>query len=194
MAVFLIPLFLLYVLAALNVLSRDAPGSGPRGAALLLAGLCTLNAAHMALCANVSYYSICPYDAKTRMAVERIVALHDAAPEPERRTLAVDWLVAPSVCFYKIQKRLDWLTVVNIKNLRRPVDYFYLVAPGSKAFRDFQLAGELRVLRGRDLRVVQWFPLSGTVLAAAGDHARKGTAPGGLSPDLSTPVRDPVKP
>jgi hypothetical protein len=167
MAVFLIPLFLLYVLAFLDVVSRPSGKAWPRAAGLLLFGLAALNAVHMARCANISYYAICPYTANARAAVERVAELHAAAPKPEKMTLGIAYDLGPSAHFYKLQKGLDWLNIVDIENLRRPADYYYLIDPGSPAYKEFHLADEYRCLRGTNLRVIGRFPLSGTFLAKA---------------------------
>jgi hypothetical protein len=118
-AIFLIPLYSLFLLFFLRDLGR--PGGAWRPAAsVLLAAVVALSVYHGIRSANVTHTLDWSYDADTKQMIEDVVSLRaeDPAGRPSIR-LGVEWHYWPSSEFYRRRVGFSWLDISMLPTVRR---------------------------------------------------------------------------
>ena len=147
MALYWIPLV---TLAAMLALSCTRAGSISRAAGWIVVVL--------VLAVDVSLLQVTTYadwesDASDRMLVDRLVDDHHGSVR--QVTVGGSWILEPSINFYRVTRRLDWLTPMVRRNPVSGDDYYVLIREDREAVDRL------------GLRVIVDDPRTGTLLAVA---------------------------
>ena len=105
---------------------------------------------------NFKYYIDWQYDASTGKAVSLLQEEHQQNPD-DHVDLGINWLFEPSVNFYRVTRKLDWLGRVDRQGIQhRQFDYYYV-------FEQDTVGGTFR-----NMRLIKSFPLSKSLLLENG--------------------------
>ncbi len=157
-ALYFLPLHGLLVLLLWQHLFLIRPGPVARFGNGGFRALILLACLHGILCLNRTHFYIWKYDAGTRTAVKMIDAAIRKRPESAGKyRLGVNWIFIPSVNYYlyrnRMDKRVQWV-VREDTGADGVFDYYYL------------RPDEGWIIEKRNLKVIEYFPLSHTWLAA----------------------------
>jgi hypothetical protein len=147
-AVFLVPLYFLFLLFFMRDLARLG-GAWRPAVHLLLTVFVAFSLVHGAHSANLTHTKVWSYDADTKQMVQDIVSLRAGDPSARTRVrLGVHWLCWPASEYYRRTDRLSWLDISMLPTAR-PCDLLYLPPDG-------------QTVGGR--AVIKTYPRTGNVL------------------------------
>jgi hypothetical protein len=158
-ALFLVPLFGIWLALAADALARD--GRFTTGVTVASAAVVAAACINLASTANLSYALDWRYDAMTEEAVTAVVQ-----PRGDRRPidLGVSYLFQPTTNFYR-ETRFKWLDECLSDCLATRSDYYYVIGPDVGAVRE------------RGARVIRIYSLTGGVLARDTAPASRSSTP-----------------
>jgi hypothetical protein len=122
-ALFLTPLFLLVLIFLLNNLFESGKAFKITGSfiAICLTGVMIV---HLTNCINFSFATNWDYDADTKNMILDLSKEKETIGK-EKIKLGITWLYEPTVNFYRVTKKLDWLEKVDRKGIEGDYDFCY---------------------------------------------------------------------
>lgn len=108
--------------------------------------------------ANLSTSAEWAYDAKTKDMLESLTEYREHIGDNGTNvSLGINWLFEPTINFYRITRKLDWLNAVDREGIKESDDYLYL------------LKADFDALQTSNYETIEEFPLSGSVLVKRKD-------------------------
>jgi hypothetical protein len=135
-ALFVVPLF---VAGVLLVLDRV-----PRGTWLALAtsALAVAMAVHTLRSLDVHTVFAWPYDASDELVIERLIAEQRRHPADSVR-LGITWVFEPSLNYYRLTRRLEWLQPLDRNGFSALDDYRYVLEPDLPQVAEYKTQTQL---------------------------------------------------
>lgn len=126
-ALFLLPLFMLTLISALDLMISFRSLVIPLRSVLVIVSLLIL--IHFYNCANASYYFDWKYDTNTRqMLEENLDRMRDVSAENKRNVVfGTYWLYYPSLKYYLMVKNIDWINLESYRDtFSKKADLYYI--------------------------------------------------------------------
>lgn len=124
-ALFLVPLFVFVLVFLLNQILQTGK-TGKIISTILFITLTIGSFLNFSKCANLHYTTNWDYDADTKDMITDLINEKELSGKQDIK-LGISWLFEPTVNFYRITKKLDWLKKVNRKGFRQDCDYYYIL-------------------------------------------------------------------
>jgi hypothetical protein len=124
-ALFLVPLFVFVLIFLLNQILETGK-SGKIISTILFIVLTIGSTLHFSKCANLHYTTNWDYDADTKDMITDLINEKELSGKQNIK-LGISWLFEPTVNFYRITKKLNWLEKVDRKGIKAGCDYYYIL-------------------------------------------------------------------
>lgn len=151
-ALFLIPLYLLYLLLLFDYGSKIKSrlvGIMIMAVTGLFLGLLLM---HQVSCLNLTHYYLWRFDASAKDAMQRISDL-GRKDQKRPRTIGVTWQLEPAMNYYRFRFGVDWIPLIDRSSPDGEYDVYYVAQH------------ERYVVEKRELTAIEEYPISGCVLA-----------------------------
>lgn len=160
-AIFFIPIFFVLFLALWNHCRESLPGRCVLMAEAFFLSCTGLLIVHGLLCVNLSHYRMMIPDADTKAMMCDIEKLNRGKKLAERSLkMGVQWISEPSVNYYIIRNKMDWMQFVDRNGPDGEFDFYYLFWEDKHHQYD-----DRYLLAKRNLRVLKRYDRYNTFLA-----------------------------
>lgn len=161
-AIYFIPLFSLFAFIILEKIDSVFLKGFNNIGNMILVLFSSMTLIHFITSADLSRYTVCPYDASTKQVVKYLMKQN---PQEEPKSIGFHWMFRPSLKFYKLKYDLQWLKGFELRAKPQGHDYYYMIQENNDFFGHYNLYEVTQAAKQDGLEVVKMFEEGQTLLA-----------------------------